>query len=137
MSDDALAALVVDLGGDGAGDREWLVEEILRLRHEQILDTELPVLAGLDVDPPAGQPVPAAGAEPALLAKVGGETVQDLPEAHRRRVIGRISRLLWRSLKPAGNPTLRRVVTVTEPLGAPLVRFGLRKFVTESSRRRG
>jgi hypothetical protein len=36
-----------------------------------------------------------------LLAKVGGERVQDLLDTPGRQVIGRISRLLWRSLKDA------------------------------------
>jgi hypothetical protein len=63
---------------------------------------------------------------------VGCERVADLPEARRRLVIGRISRLLWRSLKDAtAHPSaiLRATITVTEPLGAAVVRFALRKFV--------
>ena len=64
--------------------------------HEQILHDELPVLAGLGDEPPAGAPAPAPQPDRTLLAKVGAETVQDLPEARRRQVIGRISRLLWR-----------------------------------------
>jgi uncharacterized protein DUF3376 len=131
----ALAALVAELGGDGQGrGREQLVEELVRLRHEQILDTELRVLATLGDDPPDGPPVPVSGPrpDPTLLAKVGRETVLDLPKARRRRVIGRISRLLWRSLKPTSGRHVRAwraLITVTEPLGAALIRFGLRKFV--------
>jgi transposase len=46
--------------------------------------------------------------------------------------IGRISRLLWRSLKAASRgraPIWRGAVTVTEPIGTALIRLGLRKFV--------
>jgi hypothetical protein len=63
---------------------------------------------------------------------VGGEHVQDLPDVRRRHVIGRISRLLWRSPNDAGAgcaPIWRAAITVTEPIGAALVRFALRTFV--------
>jgi patatin-related protein len=137
ISDDTLAALVTNLGGDGAGSsREQLIEQVIRRRHERILDTELRILAGLDDDPPAGRPIPADEAPPTLLAKVGGQTVQDLLEPRRRQVIGRISRLLWRSLKPRGNWILRALITITTPLGVPLVRFALRRFVKLSSQPR-
>jgi hypothetical protein len=46
--------------------------------------------------------------------------------------IGRISRLLWRSLKDASRgraPIWCAAITVTEPIGAALVRLALRKFV--------
>jgi hypothetical protein len=133
--EEALRALVAQLGGDGQGrGREQLVEELVRLRHEQILDTELRILAGIRDDPPDGPPVPVPGPRPAptILADVGRETVQDLPKPRRRRAIGRISRLLWRALKPSGGRHVRAwrvLITVTEPLGAALIRFGLRRFV--------
>jgi hypothetical protein len=123
----------VELGLDpGDRDREKLVEQVLGLLHEQILRDELPILAGLRDDPPSGTPTPDPQAKRKLLATVGGESVRNLPEARRRQVIGRISRLLWRSLKdvPRGRARIwRGAVTVTEPIGAALVRFGLRKFV--------
>jgi hypothetical protein len=133
MPDEALRALVAELGLDPGGrSREELVDQVVARLHEQILDDELPVLAGLGDEPPAGAPAPAPQPDRTLLAKVGAETVQDLPEARRRQVIGRISRLLWRSLKDvrAGPARLWRVaVAVTEPIGAALVRLALRKFV--------
>jgi transposase len=45
---------------------------------------------------------------------------------------GRISRLLWRSLKAASRgraPIWRAAITVTEPIGTDLVRRALRNFV--------
>jgi hypothetical protein len=63
---------------------------------------------------------------------VGGASVQDLPDTRRRQVIGRISRPLWQSLKEAsrGRVRIRRAaITVTEPIGAALVRLALRTFV--------
>lgn len=133
MSDDTLRTLVVELGVDAEGrNREQLVEQVLGLLHEQILHDELPILAGLGDDPPTGPPAPAPQPDRTLLAKVGSESVQDLPEARRRQVIGRISRLLWRSLKDARRSRARiwRVaITVTEPMGAALVRLALRRFV--------
>jgi hypothetical protein len=130
---ESLQALVADLGLDpGDRDRDKLVEQVVGLLHEQILRDELPVLAGLRDEPPTGTPTPASQADRKLLATVGAESVQNLPEPRRRQVIGRISRLLWRSLKdvPRGPArTWRTAVTVTEPIGAALVRFGLRRFV--------
>jgi patatin-related protein len=133
ISKESLQALVADLGLDpGDRDRDKLVEQVLGLLHEQILRDELPILAGLRDEPPTGTPTPAPQPDPELLATVGAESVQNLPEARRRQVNGRISRLLWRSLKdvPRGRArTWRGAITVTEPIGAALVRFGLRKFV--------
>jgi hypothetical protein len=133
MSEDTLRALVVELGGDAEGrKREQLVEQVRGLLHEQILHDELPILAGLSDDPPTGSPAPAPQPDRTLLAKVGSESVQDLPEARRRQVIGRISRLLWRSLKDARRSRARiwrAAITVTEPIGAALVRLTLRRFV--------
>lgn len=133
ISKESLKALVVELGLDpGDRDREKLVEQVLGLLHEQILRDELPILAGLRDDPPSGTPTPDPQAKPKLLATVGGESVQNLPEPRRRQVIGRISRLLWRSLKdvPRGRARIwRTAVTVTEPIGAAVVRFALRRFV--------
>jgi transposase len=46
--------------------------------------------------------------------------------------IGRISRLLWRSLKDASRGRAliwRAAITVTEPIGTDLVRRALRNFV--------
>jgi hypothetical protein len=61
-----------------------------------------------------------------------GENVQDLPDVRRRHVIGRISRLLWRSPNDAGEgcvPIWHAAITVTVPFGAALVRFTLRAFL--------
>jgi patatin-related protein len=133
MSVEALRALVVELGRDPEGrNREELVGQVVAVLHEQILDDELPVLAGLGDDPPAGPPAPAPHPDRKLLAKVGAESVQDLPDARRRQVFRRISRLLWRSLKDVSAgpaPIWRATITVTEPIGAALVRVALRRLV--------
>jgi hypothetical protein len=67
-----------------------------------------------------------------LLAKMGDESVQDLLDTHRRQVIGRISQLLWRSLKDASGSQAQiwpAANTVTEPIGTDLVHLALRKFL--------
>jgi hypothetical protein len=63
---------------------------------------------------------------------VGGEHVQNLLDVRRRHVIGPISRSLWRSPNDADAgcaPIWRAAITVTEPIGATLIRFALRTFV--------
>jgi hypothetical protein len=132
MSDDILRALVVELGGDAEGrNREQLVEQVVALLHEQILHDELLDPGGLDDDPPAGPPTPfpnPTGRFSPMWAARASRTCR----TRRRRVIGRISRLLWRSLKDASGGRARiwrAAITVTERLGAAVVRVALRKFV--------